>query len=140
MSQGESPATDSGSVYRLIHKNFYREGLPLPVQPEAFRPTDRDSDGLSVFLEGSATPDQALLAVPADKRHLYYVARIPALELHQLGLSLRDAPIEEAPGQAVIPEMNVQDYQRNKVAGKERQKRLAEIASANIVHRPPAAG
>lgn len=43
MSQeGESPVTDGGSVYRLIHKNFYREKASLSrfsqkpfVQPTA---------------------------------------------------------------------------------------------------------
>jgi hypothetical protein len=141
MSQGGGPTgAGGGSVFRLIHKNFYKAGLPLPVQPEAFRPTNNDGDGLSVFLDGQATPEQALLAVPPEKRDLYYVARIPVRELQQLGLTLRDSPIGEAPGHAVIPEMNTQAYQQNKVAGKERQKKLAEVASANIIHRPSGGG
>lgn len=109
----------------------------MPVQPEAFRPTNHDDDGLSVFFDGEATPEQALLVVPAEKRHLYHVAHIPIRELQQLGLSVRASPLDEVPGHAVIPEMNNQDYQQNKVAGKERQKKLAEIASANIVRHPP---
>jgi hypothetical protein len=140
MSQGGQTGAGGGSVLRLIHKNYYKAGLPLAVQPEAFRPTDRDDDGLSVFLEGEATAEQALLAVPAEKRASYYVARIPVQELQQLGLSLRASPIDEAPGHYVVPELNVQAYQQNKVAGKERQKKLAEVASANIVRRPPDAG
>lgn len=144
MSQGGATGAAGGSVLRLIHKNYYKATLPLSVQPEAFRPTDNDTDGVSVFLEGEgegkATPEQALLAVPPEKRALYYVARIPVVELLQLGLSLRSAPISTAPGHFVVPEMSVHAYHQNKIASKERQKRLAEIASANIVHHPPASG
>ena len=134
---GEPAGAGGGSVLRLIHKTYYNADLPLPVQPEAFRPTDRDGDGLSVFLNEEATPEQALQAVPAQKRGFYYVARIPIKDLQQLGLSVRPSPIEEAPGHALIPELNTEGYQQNRVVGKERQKKLAEIASANIVHRPP---
>jgi len=135
-SEGGPTGAGSGSVLRLIHKNFYKASLPMSVQPEAFRPTANDDDGLSVFMEAEATPEQALQAVPEEKRPLYYVARIPIQELHQLGVSLRPVPIDEAPGHAVIPEMTTQSYAQNKIASKERQKRLAEIASANIIHRP----
>jgi hypothetical protein len=108
MSQGAGPAGTGGAVFRLVHKNFYTAGLPIPIQPEAFRPTDRDTDGLSVFLEGEATPEQALSAVSPAKRDLYYVARIPIPDLQQLGLSVRAAPTDEVPGHAVIPELSTE--------------------------------
>jgi hypothetical protein len=137
MSAGGGPATGGGAVLRLIHKNFYKAGLDLPIQPEAFRPTNNDGDGLSVFLDTEATPEQALAVVPPEKRHLYHVASIPIQELQQLGLSLQPSPIDEAPGHFVIPEMNTEAYHRDKLAGKQWQKKLAEIASAHIVHYPP---
>jgi hypothetical protein len=137
MSAGGEPMVQvDGSVLRRIHKNFYKEGLELPIQLEAFRPTKDDLDGLSVFLAAEATPEQTLAVVPPAKRPLYYVASIPIQDLRQLGLTLLPHPIEEAPGHAVIPEMNLETYNRDKAAGKELQKKLAEIASRNIVLRP----
>jgi hypothetical protein len=78
-----------GALLRLIHNCYFKAGLLLPIQPEAFRPTDDDNDGLSVYIEGEATPEQALLGVAADKRNRYYIARIPVHALQQLGLSVQ---------------------------------------------------
>jgi hypothetical protein len=136
---GPVGAGGGGAVFRRIWHQYYTPGLPISVAPEAFRPTDADTDGISVVDAAKATPEQALSGVAPEKHDLYYVARIPIAFLQQLGLSVRDAPIEGCPGHAVIPEMTAQAYQANKVVWKEKQKALAQVASANIVLTPPSA-
>jgi hypothetical protein len=139
MVQGGGPtgAKGGGAVFRRIPEIYYKPGLAIPVQPEAFRPTDKDVDGISVADAAKATPQQALLGVAPEKRDRYYVARIPIEILQHLGLSVADKPLPENPAHAVIPEMNTADYQKDKEAWKEKQVVLAEIASANIVLTPP---
>ncbi len=136
MGTGEDPQKEP-AVLRLVHHIYYKADLPLPVQLEAFRPTDKDQDGLSVFLAEQATPEQALAVVPQSKRHNYYIARILVSDLTRLGLSIHPSPISEAPGHHVIPEINSTDYNRNsdsRVAGKILQRELARLAGQNIVH------
>ena len=87
-------------------------------------------------------PEDALLMAPESKRELYYVAEIPVSELQRLGLSASPDPTADAPGHALVPELNSTVYHQDKASKakcKGIQKELAVIASRNIVHRPPAA-
>ncbi len=101
---------------RLIHRNYFSADLPLPVHIEAFRPTNADVDGLSVFHANEATPEQALAVVAPEKRQAYFVATIKVIELNNIGLTIRSSPIDEAPGHYVIPEINAIDYNRDKAS------------------------
>jgi len=137
MGADEEPVALDESVLRLIHFCYYKAGLSLTVQPAAFRPTDDDTDGISVFRSRFATPAQALTIVAEAKRHLYCVASLPVSDLHSLSLSVKPAPIEQVQGHAVIPELNSQAYQQNRNQWKPVQERLALLASKNLVHFPP---
>jgi hypothetical protein len=136
MTADEAPVAEDEWVLRLIAPAYYRAGLPLPIQPEAFRPLDKGEAGISVFRARFADPLQALTVVAESKRHGYYVARLAVLDLLALGLSVRPDPIEKAPGHAIIPELNTADYQGKKAFWKVVQRQLAELASKDIVHRP----
>src|SRR3954465_15675137 len=100
------PVDDDEYVLRLIHPVYYKASLPLPIQPEAFRPTARDTTGLSVFRLRFATPQDALLVVVEAKRPLYYVSRLSVRDLLRLGLRVTPDPIAVAPGHALMPELN----------------------------------
>ena len=143
MSTEKVPVDVQETVLRLVHPKFFDAALPLPVQPEAFRPLDDEPEGISVmrrrFVE---RPEDALLMAAESKRELYYVAEIPVSELQRLGLSASPDPTADAPGHALVPELNSTVYHQDKASKakcKGIQKELAVIASRNIVHRPPAA-
>lgn len=120
-------------VLRLIHQVYYNASLPLPVQPEAFRPTQRDTAGLSVFRERFITIRDVMLGIPAQKRGLYRVARLPVAALATLGLTVQADPISERPGHALIIELNCANYESDKRLWKVVQLQLAQLASNNIV-------
>jgi hypothetical protein len=124
-------------VYRRIHRAYYQPGLPLPVQPAAFRPNQQDSTGLSVFRALFVQPQDALATVEAGKRNDYYIARLAVIDLHRLGLTVTPEPDPSRPrGHAVIPELSWQAYQADKHRLKEIQVKLARLAGAAIIHQP----
>lgn len=139
MRPDEAPVADDELVLRLIHPSYYCADLELRIQPEAFRPTDHDQDGISVLRAAFATPAQSLLLVREDKRRIYYVVRLAVRDLRRLHLSVRPDPMEEVVGHAVIPELNTADYRANKTAWKLVQRELAELASRDLVHSPTTA-
>jgi hypothetical protein len=136
MKAEDEPISDDEFVLRLIHPRYFSVNLGIPIHPEAFRPLDSGEEGISVFRAACATPAQVLGVVAQEKRSLFYVARLAVSELKGLGLSVKPDRIEAVPGHAIIPEINTSDYRQNKLFWKGVQKKLAELASKEIVHRP----
>jgi hypothetical protein len=136
MSEGQDQVDENEGVLRRIHKIFYNADSNIPVQPEAFRPTERDNDGLSVFRDRFVSPVQVLVDVAESKRGLYYIARLTVRDLQALHLTVIPAPRSGLPGHALIPELNWGSYQKDKLRLKELQVKLAWLASQAIVHRP----
>ena len=131
------PVDDSEFVYRRIHPNFYDPGLPVAVAPEAFRPSQNDTTGLSVLRARFAQPQDTLAGGDPAKVSGYYVARLSVRDLRTLGLTVVPEPATGGPpGHAVIPEFGWTAYQANKRRLKLIQLELAKLASADIVHRP----
>lgn len=137
-----SPSDDSSSVdadeyvYRRFPQIYYKGSLPVPVQTEAFRPTDQDEDGISVVRARFATPQQALLPVAPAKRTSYYVVRLAVQDLLQLGLTVDPAPDASVPGHAIIPELSKPAYDADKPKCKQIQGSLAKLACQGIVLAP----
>jgi len=131
------PVEDSEFFYRRIHPNHFDAGLAIPVTREAFRPTEKDTIGLSVLRAGIAKPSDTLANLDQEKAKKYYVARLPVSELRKLGLTVVPNPISGGPpGHAVIPEISWDNYQAQKNHWKPILLALAKLASANIVHWP----
>jgi hypothetical protein len=133
------PGSASRRVLRRIHKNHYKRSQPIEILPVAFRPSRRDTDGLSVYLThdfGGPTPLELAGAggrAPAD----FLVVELREDDLVALGLSVKPDESPDAPqGHAVIPEINYADYSEG---GDRRRKlkdltvRLAQLASHCIV-------
>lgn len=136
MKSENEPVSADEQVLRLIHPIYYKEDLPLPIQPEAFRPLDSGEEGLSVFRVACLNDPLDILAVVAEKkRPLYHIARLAFADLKTLGLSVLPDPIPAVPGHAILPELNSLAYRQNKVFWKQVQQRLAELASRDLVHR-----
>ena len=122
-------------VFRRIHRNYYQAGLPLPIQPEAFRPTRNDASGISVFRASFVQPEGILADIDPNKRLDYYVARLAVRDLSRLGLTVVPDPDPTGPaGHAIIPELSIFAYQADKRRLKGIQLELAKLASAAIVY------
>lgn len=115
------PVDESEYVYRRIPRAYYDSHLPIAVQGQAFRPSQSDTTGLSVFRAAFAQPTDTLVNVDPAKVKDYYVARISVGALKKLGLS-------------VDPELSWPAYQANKQALKPVLVELAKLASTDIVH------
>jgi hypothetical protein len=139
MNDELQPVGGDEFVLRRIPASFFTPGLPVPVQLLAFRPTERDTDGLSVFRERfTQHPADILCVVEESKRGLYYVARLAVRDLSLLSLTVVPMPVPGLPGHAVIPELSWPNYQnkQNKVRLKDVQLQLAILAGRGIVHGP----
>jgi len=131
------PVDDGEFVYRRIHRQHFQPGIPSCVLVTAFRPTDDDKSGLSVFRQRFVQPVDTLLSVKEEKRKDHYVARLAVADLRKLGLSVVPDPDPLGPhGHSLIPELTTQAYHADKRRWKDLQEELAKLASADIVHRP----
>ena len=129
------PIDEAEFVYRRIPRIYFDASLPIPIQREAFRPTDKDTTGLSVFRAAFAQPLDTLANVDPAKVKDYYVARLSVRDLRNLGLHVEPDPIASGPlGHAVIPELSWPAYQANKQNLKPILVQLARLASGDIVH------
>jgi hypothetical protein len=136
----DQPVEDSEYVFRRIPPDFFDASLAIAVTREAFRPTKKDSSGLSVFRAGLAKPSDTLANLDQEKAKKYYVAQLPVSELRKLGLTVVPNPIPGGPpGHAIIPEISWHNYQARKDHWKPILLALAKLAIANIVHRPDSA-
>jgi hypothetical protein len=135
------PIDDSEFIYRRIPPIYFDAALVIPVTREAFRPTEKDAAGLSVFRSGIAKPSDTLATLSQEKAKKYYVVGLPVNEVRKLGLTVIPNPISGGPpGHALIPEINWDGYQARKDHWKPILFELAKLASANIVHWPESAG
>jgi hypothetical protein len=133
MSHGQARIGPDETVLRRIHKNHCSADLPRVVYLAAFRPSREDTNGLSVFLEAHTTA--AEIAASGRKPGEYFVARLSVRALRQLGLTVvpDDAPGAPA-GHALIPELRLSEYERDKQRLKDVLLDLARLASQAIVH------
>jgi hypothetical protein len=136
MDQEASPVSDEEFILRRIHKNHVDPGPPIAISPAAFRPTPEDTAGLSVYREKHVSP--ADIDASGRKPGEYYVGRLSVRQLRNSGLSVIEDEQPQGPaGHALIPELSLSAYQQDKLNGRERQMRLAELAGRDIVLVPP---
>jgi hypothetical protein len=132
------PVDESEFVFRRIPRIYYDANLTIPVQREAFRPTDKDTTGLSVFRAQFAQPLDTLTGVDPAKAKDYYVARLSVRDLRKLDLTVTPDPLADGPpGHAIIPELSWPAYQASKQSLKPILVELARLASSDIVHVAP---
>lgn len=131
------PVEENEFVYRRIHWRYFDASLPVSIHAEAFRPTDKDTTGISTARAAFSMPQDTLANLDPAKAKDCYVARISVRDLQKLGLSVLPDPIPGGPpGHAVIPELSWPTYQADKNRLKPILVELAKLASADIVHKP----
>lgn len=128
------PVSDSERVLRRLLPEWYNPKLIGALSPVAFRPASNDRDGLSVFRSFFATP---LEVASTHREKTCFVAELLARDFRQMSLSVVPNPLDQGPrGHALVPELNIADYEHNRRAMKELTKRLADIAARTVVYRP----
>lgn len=133
------PVSDDEYVYRRVLKQYYNDIPSWPgdrVDRLAFRPTDKDTEGLSVYRAPFVQP--AELDIDSEGcPGRYYVARIPVRALREIGLSVEPNPADGPQGHSLIPEIRTGLKGKDKESSKEKQVALARLASEFIVYTPP---
>lgn len=139
MPNETDPVCDDEFVFRRVLKKYYDNCPSSPdarVDKLAFRPTDQDVDGLSVYRALFVSPDE-LDRDREGKPGRYYVARLAVRMIKEIGLSVRANPANGLAGHSLIPEIRNGLKGDDKKCSKELQFALARIASADIVYSPP---
>jgi hypothetical protein len=132
-----APVDPSEFVYRRIPRIHFQPGLPVLFRLMAFRPSARDTTGLSVVRAAFAQPADTLRNLEPAKQKEYYVVRLAVQDLLGLGLTVVAEPDPNGPaGHAIIPELSWQAHHADKQRLKTVQTELAKLASAAIVHTP----
>ena len=107
---------------------------PDPEQPRkpqwlAFKPTKDDTDGLSVGRRRLITSLEDFSYTPDGSRRRN-VAQFTVAHVHQLGLTVEPRPLPDDRSHALIPELNVRDYQAGGSA-----KRAIKAWALQLAHR-----
>lgn len=135
-SQDEPLAKNEVVLRRALNGEHINYDLPIVrVTPQAFRPTKKDVDGVSVFRRLFSTPEE--VAASGLSIRGYSVASLKRRDILKLGLSVIPDPQEDQlMGHSLIPEINTEDYKRSN--DYERLKNLtselAKLASKRIVY------
>ena len=131
--------TDDEFILRRIHKNNYFPSKPIPVVRTAFEPKAEDHDGGSFNREEFVSAEE--LAYKGRKPGEYYIARfsIATLRSEEWLLTIEPLPendSEEPRGHCVIRELSIERHEADEERSVRLQRRLAELASTNIVYIP----
>jgi len=124
-AQPDVPSIDpKEELLRRVPPTFY----PDPEQPRkpqwhAFRPNQHDTDGVSVGRRQLVASLEAFSYTP-DGSKRRNVAQFRAAHVQELGLTVEPRPLPDDRSHAVIPEMNIRDYE----SGGERKLAIKEWA------------
>lgn len=105
MEQDDPVTPDEYILRRVLNRNDYINwSLSEPVTKAALSPTREDAVGISVYRELFATPEQVAADGPSGDG--YYVVRILAANIFNLGLSIVPNPLNPGlAGHCLIPEL-----------------------------------
>jgi len=131
------PVSPDEFVLRRVLRRWYDPSKDPHVDPQAFRPTLIDKDGLSVFRANFAKPEKLDRDRETGNPGTYYVAQLRASAIMELDLTIIPDPKGELPGHALIPELKTGLSGDAKRRAKEKQYRLAKLASGGIIYEPP---
>lgn len=105
ITDGSEPIDDAEVLYRRIpdSKGWYDAGSPpSSLSPDAFRPTENDTTGLSLSRAKYKSVEDAALGRPGKT---FWVAKLLAGEMRLHGIELVPRPLPGDPGHAEIPSM-----------------------------------
>ena len=139
MDHGSEAIEDHEILFRRIPVvcGFYDPSLDTKPSPMAFRPTQHDTSGLSIYREKYKSIDQVGCGRAGKK---YYVAVLKAGDIRQLGMEVVPRPLENDPGHCEIVDLTYAN--RKAMPYAEWQGILAErlcklVCQASSADRPP---
>lgn len=131
------PVEEDEFVLRRVHRNHCDPNLANLIRSGAFTPNQNDLTGISVFRACLVQPTETLTSIEPSRAKEYYVVRLAVRDLRALGLTVEPDPDSNGPpGHAIVRELNRADYVANKSHWRFVLLKLAQLASADIVHRP----
>src|SRR5437879_2790129 len=114
-ARDDSPVGDQEYLLRRFPNEPAQFDFTLLIpRLNAFLPSSRDTDGLSLFREGNGfiTANELLaLAFSENMRQNGGVVAVLALHIRQNKMTVTDKPAE-VPGHSIIPEINRVDYDK----------------------------
>jgi hypothetical protein len=128
---------DDELLYRRIPvaQDYYDPGKTPPLSPNAYKPHERDIDGLSLERARSAGHPEFCDAAEccADGRSPkgYFVAVMRVRDLRQRGIRVNADPLANKPGHALLPDMNSANRKSDSVA--ERMRVLAHELTIEVL-------
>lgn len=99
------PISDDEILYRRVPVSM-KWVTQEDVKPEAFRPREEDTTGLSVSRKKFLTVEQA---AKGTSKQGYYVLELRAGDMRKSGIDVEPRPIEQTPGHSEIPSLAYQD-------------------------------
>lgn len=142
MKSESDPITPDEWLLRRVHIHRFTPSRGCPISPNAFEPrykgNDPDTDGISLYRQACLRSLEDLLqTIDPEKRDNVGIVRLQVSDLWNLQLTVKPAPVAAVPGHVVIPELNAAAYRASKARYAGLKQRLAELASRQIVRRPP---
>ncbi len=139
----KAPVSTDEEVLRRIPRVYYNSSFSTPVQVNAFRPTDQDIDGISVFRQACGATPEALVASGRSASG-YVVAILKVQEILDIKVDgIRPTVVatpksdDTVPGHASIPELSIQLKTSNKAVCLKLQQQLAFLACKSVIEVPP---
>jgi hypothetical protein len=138
MKPESDPIDDNEWLLRRVRSERFRTDEVPIISPNAFEPRtkgrDVDLDGISFYRESCiSSPADVLAGIDPDKRTQIGIVRIQVRSLVAIGLTVRVVRDSRIAGHVVVPELNSEDYSRDKAKFTHIKLRLAEMASDNVV-------
>jgi len=137
INQDDELGTDEYVFRRVLNRpDIIDLSLREPLQRSAFRPTNDDVYGISVFRELFTSAEELISLGNSESG--YYVVRLPVQDILNAGLQIIPDPQEGQPlGHALIPSITVQDYKNKQAKNISRlnQKKLSDIVNKNVKSR-----
>ena len=95
------PVSADEIVYRRIPESYF---VGERVSPQAFRPSDQDTTGLSLFRAKGITPEEVAAKGRAGKR--YWIASLRVSDLQARGFDVKPDPSDQdGPSHALFPSL-----------------------------------
>lgn len=130
-ADGHEPIADDETLYRRIPEfpeSHYQPDSDRPLAWVAFRPNERDVDGLSVWRAKYVTLEQAASGRSGKS---YYVVLLKAGELRELGCVVVPTP-DVGTGHASITNMSSNSYAENKNDVRNMAERIAAAFASHV--------
>lgn len=138
MKAETDPITTDEWLVRAVWKDRVTAEEPA-ISASSFAPRKDETTGISLYRRDCLNdPADILLPFAEEKRPLYALVQVPVSLLTELGLTVTADPRPDVAGHVLIPELNRDACRAHRLHYNALQKRLAVVASANILRRPTA--